>query len=110
MYTRHSHYTTVETFGKASIAPEWSPKYNNKTQSNASLISFDQFYPLLTPFQPHYSLSCCQNTERTPQTQQFKQDEETEEQRNTQQIKEQDKCPPNQTKEEEVGNLPDKEV
>ena len=30
-------------------------------------------------------------------------------QRNTQQIKEQDKCPPNQTKEEEIENLPDKE-
>ena len=30
-------------------------------------------------------------------------------QRNTQQVKEQDKCPPNQTKEEEIGNIPDKE-
>ena len=30
-------------------------------------------------------------------------------QRNTQQVKEQDKCPPNQTREEEIGNLPDKE-
>ena len=30
-------------------------------------------------------------------------------QRNTQQIKEQDKCPPHQTKEEEIGNLPGKE-
>ena len=30
-------------------------------------------------------------------------------QRNTQQVKEQDKCPPNQPKEEEIGNLPDKE-
>ena len=30
-------------------------------------------------------------------------------QRNTQPVKEQDKCPPNQTKEEEIGNLPDKE-
>ena len=30
-------------------------------------------------------------------------------QRNTQQIKEQEKCPPNQTKEEEIGNIPDKE-
>ena len=30
-------------------------------------------------------------------------------QRNSQQIKEQDKCPPNQTKEEEIGNLPNKE-
>ena len=30
-------------------------------------------------------------------------------QRNTQQVKEQDKCPPSQTKEEERGNLPDKE-
>ena len=28
---------------------------------------------------------------------------------NTQQAKEQDKCPPNQTKEEEIGNLPDEE-
>ena len=30
-------------------------------------------------------------------------------QRNTQQVKEHDKCPLNQTKEEEIGNLPDKE-
>ena len=30
-------------------------------------------------------------------------------QRPTQQVKEQDKCPPNQTKEEEIENLPDKE-
>ena len=30
-------------------------------------------------------------------------------QKNTQQVKEQDKCPPNQKKEEEIGNLPDKE-
>ena len=30
-------------------------------------------------------------------------------QRNTQQVKEQDKCTPNQTKEEEIGNQPDKE-
>ena len=29
--------------------------------------------------------------------------------RNTQQVKEQDKCPPNQTKKEEIGNLHDKE-
>ena len=30
-------------------------------------------------------------------------------QRDTQQVKEKDKFPPNQTKEEETGNLPDKE-
>ena len=30
-------------------------------------------------------------------------------QRNTQQVKEQEKCPPNEIKEEEIGNLPDKE-
>ena len=30
-------------------------------------------------------------------------------QRNTQQVKEQEKCPTNQTKEEEIGILPDKE-
>ena len=30
-------------------------------------------------------------------------------QRNSQQVKEHDKCPPNQRKEEEIGSLPDKE-
>ena len=30
-------------------------------------------------------------------------------QRNTQQVKEYEKCPPNQTKEEKIGNLPEKE-
>ena len=30
-------------------------------------------------------------------------------QRNTQQVKEHDKCPPNQSKEEEIGGLPKKE-
>ena len=30
-------------------------------------------------------------------------------QRNTQQVKEQDKCPPNQTKGEEIRNLPEKD-
>ena len=29
--------------------------------------------------------------------------------RNTQQVKEHEKCPPNQTKGEEIGNLPEKE-
>ena len=31
-------------------------------------------------------------------------------QRNTQQVKEHDKCPPNQTKEEDIGKLQDKEI
>ena len=30
-------------------------------------------------------------------------------QRNIQQVKEHEKCPPNQTKEEEIGSLPEKE-
>ena len=30
-------------------------------------------------------------------------------QRNIQQVKEHDKCPPSQTKEEEIGSLPEKE-
>ena len=30
-------------------------------------------------------------------------------QRNTQQVKEHEKCPSSQTKEEEIGNLPEKE-
>ena len=29
-------------------------------------------------------------------------------QRNTQQVKEHDKCPPNQIKEEEIGSIPEK--
>ena len=37
---------------------------------------------------------------------QYNQDKETKE---YQQVKEQDKCPPKQTKEEEIGILPDKE-
>ena len=44
--------------------------------------------------------------ERPPQTQQYKQDEKAEK---YSAIKEQDICPPNQTKEEEIGNLPEKE-
>ena len=31
-------------------------------------------------------------------------------QRNSQQVKEHDKCPPNQTKEEDIESLPEKEV
>ena len=30
-------------------------------------------------------------------------------QKNTQHVKEHEKCPPNQTKEEDIGNLPEKE-
>ena len=49
----------------------------------------------------------CQNTERPPQTQQTKQ---YEKQRNTQQVTEHDKCPPNKTQEEEIGSLPEKKI
>ena len=31
-------------------------------------------------------------------------------QRNIQQVKENNKCPPNQTKEEEIGSLPEKKI
>ena len=31
-------------------------------------------------------------------------------QRDIQQVKEHDKCPPNQTKEEEIGSLPEKKI
>ena len=53
---------------------------------------------------------------RTPQTARIQKGQpkhsninKMERQRDTQQVKEQDKCPPNQTKEEEIGNQPDKE-
>ena len=47
-----------------------------------------------------------QNTERPPQTQQYNQDEETEEYTAGKGTGEK---PPNQTKEEEIGNPPEKE-
>ena len=47
-----------------------------------------------------------QNIERPPKCSNIT---KMKRQRNTQQVKEQDKCPPNQTKEEEIGNLLDKE-
>ena len=56
------------------------------------------------------------NKERTPQTARIQKGHtklsninKIKRQRNTQQVKDQDKCPPNQTTEEEIGNLPDKE-
>ena len=49
----------------------------------------------------------CQNTERPPKHSNIN---KMKRQRNTQQVKEQDKCPPTQTKEEEIGNLPGKEL
>ena len=48
----------------------------------------------------------CQNTERPPQNSNIN---KIKRQRNTHQVKEQDKCPPSQTKEEKIENLPDKE-
>ena len=65
--------------------------------------------PFPSPARKHHNKensTNCQNTERPPQTQQSKQ---VKRQRNTQQVKEHDKCPPNQTKEEEIGSLPEKE-
>ena len=53
---------------------------------------------------------------RTPQTARIQKGHPTnsnikkmKRQRNTQQVKEQEKCPPNQTKEEEIENLLEKE-
>ena len=48
----------------------------------------------------------CRNTEKPSQTQQSKQDEKSEKYSVG---KEHDKCPPNQTKEEEIGSLPEKQ-
>ena len=45
-----------------------------------------------------------------PQTQQSKQNEKKKKKRNIQQVKEHDKCPPNQTKEEDIGSLPEKRI
>ena len=69
--------------------------YQHKNKEKIKGFSFTKgysFYPLLTPMSEAFSIF-------------FK----MKRQKNTQQVKEQDKCPPNQTKEEEIGNLPDKE-
>ena len=51
-------------------------------------------------------LTDCQNTERLPKHSNLN---KKKRQRNTQHVKEHDKCPSNQTKEEEIGSLPEKE-
>ena len=68
--------------------------------------------PLIQP-RPQWGNSTMQ---RTPQTARIQKGHhkcsninKMKRQRNTQQVKEQEKCPPNQTKEEEIGNLPEKE-
>ena len=67
------------------------------------------------PVQPHPQWECS-TIKRTPQTARTQKGHpklsninKMKRQRNTQHVKKQDKCPPNQTKEEEIGNLPDKE-
>ena len=56
----------------------------------------------------HYkeNSTICQNTERPSKLSNIN---KMQRQRNTEKVKEQDKCPPNQTKEEETGNLPERE-
>ena len=84
--------------------------------------------PTRTPTQASLTRKPCQDTRQTPPTARnlHNKDEpqtarirrghpkhsninKMKRQRNTQQVKEQDKCLPSQTKEEEIGNLPDKE-
>ena len=67
------------------------------------------------PVQPHPQQGNS-TIKRTPQTARIQKGHpkhsninKMKRQRNTQQVKEQDKCPPNQTEEGEIGNLPDKE-
>ena len=52
------------------------------------------------------AISFSKNTERPPEHININ---KTKRQRNTQQIKEQEKCPPTQPKDKEIGNLPEKE-
>ena len=68
-----------------------------------------------TPLTPATPGSNLQNKEE-PQTSSIQKDHpkhsnlnKMKRQRNIQQVKEHDKCPPKQTKEEEIGSLPEKE-
>ena len=69
----------------------------------------------MPPVQPHPQQGNS-TIKRTPQTARIQKGHpklsninKMKRQRNTHQVKEQDNCPPNQTKEKEIRNLPDKE-
>ena len=81
-----------------------------KSHGQSSLVGYSPWGPkeldMTERLHLHtYSLTYFQPTERPPKTQQSKQKKR---QRNIQQVKEHDKFPPNQTKEEEIGSLPEK--
>ena len=101
-----THYWTLH------CTPERrNPAPPTRTPTQASLTkkpwqATDTTPPTVRKLHNKENSTNCQNTERLPQTQQYKQDEEIED---TQQVKKQDKCPTNQTKEEEIWNLPNKE-
>ena len=85
-----------------------STHWNTNTSfPNQKTLTSDPSNPTHSKEAPQYTRTTnCQNTERPPQTQQYKQDEKAE--KYPAGI-EKDICPPNQTKEGEIGNLPDKE-
>ena len=101
-----THYWTLHCTPERRNPP---PPTRTLTQASLTRKSWQAIHPTpptVRKLHNKENSTNCQNTERPPQTQQYKQ---MKRQRNTQQVKEQDKRPPNQTKEEEIGNLPDKE-
>ena len=90
-------------------------KKSSSTHQNSNTSFPNQETLTSHPIQPHPQWGNS-TIKRTPQTARIPKGypkhsniNKMKRQRNTQQVKEQDKCLPNQTKDEEIGNLPDKE-
>ena len=96
----------------------------HRRRRRASALSVAESYPTseVRNSGPEYQAAMAQERpggttiKRTPQTARIQKGypklsniNKMKRQRNTQQVKEPDKFPPNKTKNEEIGNLPDKE-
>ena len=107
-----THWCLITHYWTLHCTPERrNPAPPTKTLTKASLTK--KPWQATDTTQPQWGNSVIKRTPQIPRIQKghHKHSNITkmERQRNTQQVKEQEKCPPNQTKEEEIGSLPEKE-
>ena len=106
-----NHWHLITHYWTLHCTPERIPAPATRTPTQASLTKKPWQATDTTPSTARNS-----TIKRTPQTARIQKGHpkrsnitKMKRKRNTQQVKEQDNCPPNQTKEEEIGNLPYKE-